>query len=483
MISKLGFRYKIPLRGSLLIAITAIAISSSLMYGVYHDLKRDALQNADRLSHLLAHTLTPLLLHDDVWRAYEVIQSPLQSSGQEQYHDIDEIILLNSRQQIYVSTHPKLYPALSDLSQLKPSLQELKAIILQFRLSSSKSVELAHSDKFYVIKNIISDGVLLGTLVIGYSNSMFLPHFYGIVWQSVITTLIVAAAILPLTWFWGWRMAKPLTQLAQSMSKVSSTSSFPDPENFPLYDSKDEIAQIGIAFKHMLNELKDKENLERQILVSERLAAIGRLTAGIAHEINNPLGGMLNAINTEKKHGNNDPQTGKTISLLERGLLQIKDIIDALLVEAKFQSHPLSLQDIEDTRTLVNADAHKMATQIIWQNDISESLAIPSTLVRQILINLLLNAIQAGQRNGHVQFHIYRENDNLVFTVSNNGQHITTEQMGYLFEPLASGREQGNGLGLWMVYQIVSQLKGEITMQSEPGETVFSVTLPLGEHA
>ena len=483
MIRNLGFRYKIPLRGSLLIAITAIIITSSLLYGVYHDLKRDALQNADRMSRLLVHTLTPLLLHDDVWRTYEVIKSPIQIPNNEKLHDIDEILLLTPRQQVYVSTNPKKYPALSDLAQINPNLGELKSIISQFRETAPKAVELPNSDKFYVISNIISDGVLLGTLVLGYSNSMFMPHFYGIVWQSIITTLLVAAAILPLTWFWGWRMAEPLTQLASSMSRVSSTSTFPDPDDFSLYESKDEIGQIGVAFKRMLGELKEKENLEKQILVSERLAAIGRLTAGIAHEINNPLGGMLNAINTEKKHGNSDPQTRKTISLLERGLLQIKDIIAALLVEAKFQSHPLSVQDIEDTRTLVQADAHKISTQIIWHNDIKESQPIPSTLVRQVLINLLLNAIQASHENGLVHCHIFRESDNLVFTVSNDGRHITTDQMGYLFEPLASGRDSGNGLGLWIVYQIVSQLKGEITMQSEPGETIFTVTLPLGVQA
>ena len=481
MFRNLSFRYKIPLRASLLIAITAIAVSASLMHGIYHDLKDDALQNADRMSRILAYSLKPLLLHDDVWRAYETINSPLQSSSKKGIHDVDEILVLNARQQIYVSTHPKQYPALSEFALINSKTNQLNSAISESHVDTPRSVEIAESGKSYMVTPIISDGVLLGTLVMSYSSSMFLPHFYDIAWRSFFTTLIVAAILLPLTWFWGWRMAIPLAQLSNSMAKVGAGTSLPEPEEFDLYESRDEIGRMSSAFKHMLSDLKHKENLEKQILISERLAAVGRLTAGIAHEINNPLGGMLNAINTEKKHGNNDPQMQRTISLLERGLLQIKDIIGALMVEAKFQSHPLTVQDIEDTRTLVLANARDKSANFIWENDILETLPLPSTMVRQVLINLLLNAIQASE--AHVHCHIYRDSEDLFLVVKNDGKYINTEQMGYLFEPFASGRENGYGIGLWMTYQIVSQLNGLITMQSRPGETLFSVTLPLGAPA
>ncbi|MEO8332014.1 MAG: ATP-binding protein [Gallionella sp.] len=455
-----------------------MSVSASLMYGVYYDLKDDAQQNADRMSRILAYSLKPLLLNDDVWRAYETINSPMQSSSGKKENYIDEILILNPRQQIYVSTHPRQFPVRSELSLLNPKLDKLSSEISRSLIDTPKSVELAESGKSYMVTPIISDGVLLGTLVIGYSSSMFLPHFYDIVWRSIITTLIVGAVLLPLSWFWGWRMSIPLTQLSESMSKVGWGTPLPDPDEFDLYESRDEIGQMGSAFKRMLRDLKHKENLEKQVLVSERLAAVGRLTAGIAHEINNPLGGMLITINTAKKHGSSDPQIQKTISLLERGLLQIKDIIGALLVEAKFQNHPLTVQDIEDTRTLVLANVRNKSIELNWGNDVQETLPLPSTLVRQVLINLLLNAIQAS--DAHVDCHIYRDSGNLSLVIKNDGKHIDPEQMSYLFEPFSSGREEGYGLGLWMTYQIVSQLNGLITMQSQPGETIFSVTLPLG---
>lgn len=473
MIRNLSFSHKIPLRGSLLIVVTAVFVTASLMYGIYRDLKQDALQNAGRMSRILTYTLKPLLLNDDVWRAYEVINF----QHDEKTQDIKEILVLNSSQQVYVSSQPRLYPPLSNIVSIDPGLAGVKSAAATYLEGDPKPVETSESGKFYMLTPITSDGALLGTLVVGYSSSMFLPHFYDIVRRSIITTLIVSAILLPLSWFWGRRMAIPLTQLSGSMAKVGAT--LPNPDDFDLYQSEDEIGQMGVAFKRMLSDLKDKENMEKQMLVSERLAAVGRLSAGIAHEINNPLGGMLNAISTAKKHANSDPQTQKTISLLERGLLQIKNTIGALLVEAKFQSHPLTVQDIEDTRILVLANARNASTQLVWENDITGTLPLPSTPVRQVIINLLLNAIQASQ--GHVYCHILVRDNNLMLTVRNDGKHISTEQMSYLFEPFSSGREGGHGLGLWMTYQIVAQLGGVIGMQSEPGETEFTVTLPMGD--
>lgn len=479
MFRDLSFRYKIPLRGSVLVIFTALVVTSSLMFRAYDDLKRDVLLNSGSMGRVLAHTITPAIVHDDVWRAYEIINSPFQATPDANLNQAEEILVLDARQQVYVSTHPKQYPMLSDPARVGPDLAHLQQAIVDYRGTEPKAVELAGSDKFYMVTPIITDGVALGSLVMGYSRSKFLPRFYGIARRAVIMTLLALAVLLPMNWYWAWRMAAPLTQLAKCMGKVGPT--LPDDLECDLYESRDEIGQVGMAFKRMLGELKGKENLEKQMFFSERLAAVGRLAAGVAHEINNPLGGMLNAISTFKKYNNADPLTVKTISLLERGLLQIKDTIAALLVEAKFQSHSLTVQDIEDTRTLVLPDVHRKTARLAWENDILDTLPLPSTLVRQILINLLLNAIQAAEPQGRVRCHIYRDSGNLTMQVENDGKHIVAEKLGYLFEPFASDREGGHGLGLWVTYQIVQQLKGEIMVQSQPGETQFIVTLPLGE--
>jgi signal transduction histidine kinase len=274
-------------------------------------------------------------------------------------------------------------------------------------------------------------------------------------------------------------MAKPLLQLSDVMRNV--TPNLPESSAIEIDESGDEIGQLGIAFKKMLGELKEKEQLQQHVVASDRLAAIGRLTAGIAHEINNPLGGMLNAISTYKRHGVEDPLTLKTLSILERGLIQIKDTVAALLVEAKARTRPFDLNDVADICTLVQPDVEKKQVKFTREIEIVQAKSVSSTLVRQIIINLMLNAIQATQQKGHVHLHIYRVLNNLVITVDNNGSFIPPEKIAFLFEPFTSLSESGNGLGLWVVYQIVQQLGGGITVQSESNETRFSIQLPLQE--
>lgn len=166
---------------------------------------------------------------------------------------------------------------------------------------------------------------------------------------------------------------------------------------------------------------------------------------------------------------------------MNRGLTQIKDTVAALLVEAKVESHPLSRRDIEDMRTLVAAEAAGKGVELAWENDITTDLSLPSTLVRQILINLLLNAIRAADKR--VECLIYRDSRSLTLAVKNDGAHIEDDDMPYLFEPFSRLSRNGHGLGLWVTYQIARQLNGGIVVESDPGETRFAVTLPLQEES
>jgi signal transduction histidine kinase len=495
----LSLRYKIPLRGTVLVLITAVIVTGSLIVREYSELKQDLLANATSLGRVLCTTLVTPIAHDDAWRAYEIISSPFQPGTREYAPQSAELLMiLDPDYRVYVSTRPDEFPMLSDPGSVSADYRAVQDAIRGQKSAAPFPLELPGSEMLYVITPIIADGISLGTLVAVYSKAGFLPRFYDIAASGALTTLLVLAVLLPGAWYWGSRFATPLIQLADNMGKIGSQ--IPTDAELAIYESRDEVGQVGSAFRRMVSELRRKEALEQEVLLSERLAAVGRLSAGIAHEINNPLGGMLNAISTFKRHGNPDAAValleeretcgrcdlpsrlvlgGKTLSLLERGLGQIRDTVGALLVEARADSHPVSAQDIEDTRTLVQPDVHRKQASLDWENGLRESIALPSTLVRQVLLNLLLNAVQAVEPGGRVACRVYRNSDTLVLTVSNNGAHIPPEQRQVLFEPFTSGRADGHGLGLWVTYQIVTQLGGEITVASEPGDTRFTVQLPM----
>jgi signal transduction histidine kinase len=139
----------------------------------------------------------------------------------------------------------------------------------------------------------------------------------------------------------------------------------------------------------------------------------------------------------------------------------------------------LSPTDLEDVRILVSHAVRKHATQLGWEIALPETVALPSTLVRQVLINLLLNAITAAGHGGQVALRVNTDEKCVTLVIENNGKSLSPEQLGRLFEPFTQFSENGNGLGLWICYQIVTQLGGTIQVESDPALTRFSVNFPL----
>ena len=475
----LSFRYKIPLWGGLLIIITELAVSGTYMVNTYHDLKENLHTDAEIMGYSLNTNLVPAIQHDDIRRAHEIISAPLNSTlAGSNPVNAETILVVDNTLRVVVSSHPNSAPMLTEMRRLSPEYAQVADRISQMVETGSQDISLPGSKYYYYVTPISSGIGHLGTLIIVHPKNVFLPRFAHIVSQGLTAGAIILAILLPINWSWGWRMALPLVQLTARMGEISRK--WPEDLNPKLYAHRDELGRLFEAYTQMLKDLKDKEELERKMVQSERLAALGQLSAGIAHEINNPLSGMLTAIDTLKCYSDVDPHTMKTITLIERGLTQIKDTVGALLVEAKIHSRNLTPQDIEDVLTLITPMARKKGLHIGWHNSIDEEVALPATFVRQIMINLLLNAVQAASQQGEVNFDIGITDDQLQLSVSNNGKTLTDEQIAHLFEPFSRLGETGHGLGLWVTYQIVNQLGGHVSVKRESNNRMhFTVDIPL----
>lgn len=477
MFFNLSLRYKLPLWGGLLIVITALTLSLSFMGQAYDDLKQDVLRSSEDLGLTMSRALFPLMLHDDVWRAFEMVSLPFQGNSGVNTMHAESLIVIDPNRRIYVSSHPERYPVLSDLAALGHEFAYVDKALAALQLDKAKVLEPPDSSRLFIAVPIIADGVTLGTLLVVHDTSAFWFRFLRLAYRALWITLIVLGVLLPINWYWGQRMTRPLSLLARHMGTIHHQ--LPEALESGIYEYGDEVGQLYKAFDEMVAQLKEKALLEKQMIQSERMAAVGRLTAGIAHEINNPLGGMFNAISTLKRHVSLDSVAQITISHLDRGLQQIRETVAALLVEAKLKNRDLTPQDFDDVRLLVTPEAHKKRIELAWSITTGEPVPLPSTPVRQILINLLLNAIQAASDGGHVSLQAVMDGNNLLLRVENDGKTLTSEQMGTLFEPFSRFSEQGNGLGLWITYQIVQQLKGEIKAGADAGFTNFLVLLPL----
>lgn len=478
----LSFRYKIPLWGSMLIIVTAIAVSTSMIVDSYDELNEDLIIDSETLARSLTPNLFPAMLHDDMWHAFEIISTAINppNSAWPGQTRAEALLVVNNALDVVVSTYPKMAPMLTNIRTLSPEYAALADQINRMGEHPAQAIELPGSNHIYYTAPISHGNAHLGRLIIVYPKGVVMPRFFEIALHGLSVGAFILTVLLPLNWYWGRRMALPLVQLAGRMGKIGGEQ--PAALDPNLYTYRDEFGQLFEAYNRMLEELKAKETLEKQMEQSERLAALGQLAAGIAHEINNPLGGMLTAIDTLKRHGDVDSRTMKTIALLERGLTQIRDTVGALLVEAKLKGRNLIPQDIEDVQTLITPLANKKAIYITWHDGLDGEVPLPATLVRQILINLLLNAVHAATQQGEVVFDIGIADSKLRVVVENNGKILSAEEITHLFEPFSPLSRDGHGLGLWVTYQIVHQLGGHIDVERSNGHMRFTVEIPEGRH-
>ncbi len=465
MIGALSYRYKIPLALCFISLLTTLVLLLVFAISAHRSLYQHLLNLAHDVGSALAPSLIGPLQHDDFWQAYTALAATRS--------ELDPFLLvLDAEQRVFASNRPRELPLLSRLDQLSAEYHSLHQW-----LNRNPAVDAALTDRdlglVFTHNPLFQDGVVVGGLVVGYPLSWQEERFLSLAWQALWTGLAITLGIMLLGLWWARQFTRPLAGITDAMDRLEDETL----DIAALPDGQDELGRLGRRFRSLVQDLRLKRQLEQQIISSERMAAVGRFTAGIAHEINNPLGGMLNALDTYRRHGQQRDLTGKTLDLIERGLIQIRDILGALLVEVRSNDHPLCPADIEDVRMLIRSDPQYPGVTMDWQCELSDALPLPATRVRQILINLLLNARRAAAPDGRVRCQLELEDRMLLIRVDNTGPPLDPELQRHLFEPFAS--RDGTGLGLWMCYQIATQLHGSIRAENCADGVAFEVRLPL----
>lgn len=474
----LSLHWKIPLRVTGLVVLTAALITGAGIALEVRQTRQDLDRYAVSLGRVLARTVMPHLLHDDVWRSFEIARTTIEEAGLANPPAAQAVIVADATGSVFVASDPRRFPVGSAITELDAALALPDIEGVGASRGESRMIERPADDRILFAEPIIADGVPLGQVVLVFSKSSFLPRYLSVAKRGLVGTTLVVLLLAPAAWWWARRTGAPLVELASAMSKVPDR--LEEAASTQLKDTGDEIGDLSRTFRAMLRDLQRHKDLESQMLSSERLAAIGRLTAAIAHEINNPLGGMLNAISTYRRHGSEDPLALRTLSMLERGLSQIRSTVGALLVETRSSHRPLGPHDIEDVRLLVSPEIEVKSGRLDIEQNLVVPVSIPAQAARQILLNLLLNAAHAIHTGGRIFTKVDLQQDRLRIVVQNDGNNIEPEKLQYLFEPFTLSSSGGYGLGLWVVYQIVRDLGGTIDVQSVPGDTRFEVVIALG---
>ncbi len=237
----------------------------------------------------------------------------------------------------------------------------------------------------------------------------------------------------------------------------------------------------------LFEDVAAERRLQQQLVQSGKLAAIGELAAGVAHEINNPLFAILGLTEFLLKESEPSSRARQRLELIQQTGLEIKEIVRALLDFARENAderHVLPLEDVvRSTVDLVRrTNAHKGVELIDTYDESAALISASPNQLKQIFLNLIANARQAMPNGGNVVVHVGRDGDEAVATVSDSGPGIPPEQLGRIFEPFYTTKRHtgGTGLGLSVSLGIAEAHGGSLTACSEPGRgAVFTLRLPV----
>jgi signal transduction histidine kinase len=334
----------------------------------------------------------------------------------------------------------------------------------------------------YSRKVLIYQGRTIGQLFADFDISHLLQERREVLLTLIASNTAIALMLAALGYWTTRRMLAPLGVLSRHLDQGTK-----GPVN-PVLDSSisspdTEIGRLFQRYNAMAEALNEREALAKQLAAEERLASLGRLASGVAHEINNPLGGMLNAVDTLKRHGDRPSVRLQSLDLIERGLRGIRDVVRTILAtyRADREVRNLTAADLNDMRVLLTPEATRRNLRIVWSNAVAGEIALPAAQVRQILLNLGLNAIAASPDGGVVEVRVHRDDGRLILDVSDQGPGLPPHARAVLdgSHPDTPSFSEGSGLGLWLVRRMVFDLGGDVGFRSATGSgTVVSVRLP-----
>ncbi len=265
-----------------------------------------------------------------------------------------------------------------------------------------------------------------------------------------------------------------------------------------LFNLSDEIDVLGTTFNDMLFRLqatyRELKNAQESLMQTEKMASVGTLTAGLAHEINNPLAGIRNCIRRIENNPENIKQNAEYIAMMSEALQKIEGVVEGMLnfsrkQELKFSEVNLNHM-LDNSISLVKFQLEQ--SKIRLTKELGEEpigLNASQNHLEQVFVNILLNSIDSiNERkleetlhNGLISIRAFNSDDELFIEFTDNGTGVTEEKVASIFDPFFTMKKvkQGTGLGLAVSYNIVNSHNGHITGWNEAsGGFTISINLP-----
>jgi two-component system, NtrC family, sensor kinase len=349
-------------------------------------------------------------------------------------------------------------------------------------------------------------GRIVGILYVGIPENPFLAVRTSMMLTFLLVAGIGVLVVLGITYFITRTMIFPLEEIARASNRIAAG----DLDNPVHISSQDEIGVLANSFNKMLASIKTmKLELEEwgrtleekvhkrteelvavqmQMAQSEKLASIGRLAAGVAHEINNPLGGILTFSMLALEDCDDDHPLKQSLEVIVKQTLRCRETVKGLLDFARQSSSTPSLTEVNSVvdKTLLllenQASFQNIRTVRNFAPDLPPVL-IDAGQLQQVVINIMINAADAMEENGvlTIETSMAPRGPEILVKISDTGKGIPEDILPLIFEPFFTTKKvgKGTGLGLSIVHGIVTRAGGKIEVASSSKGTTFTIRLPI----
>lgn len=324
-----------------------------------------------------------------------------------------------------------------------------------------------------------------GALRVGFSMTPSEQEYQAFMMRIVLFSVLVFLGCTVVFFFIGRAMSHPLQQLAQAMAHIELGAFNAN----PLPPRNDEIGLLQESFQRMLERLRrseqERENALNYVIQNEKMATIGKIVAGVAHEVNNPLAAISACIyKVETKVA---PEARTSWEVLKAGMVRIEKIVKQLSDFSRVGA--LELQYVPSDQFFSETKAFAlMALEKHHSCLVSVDKCLPPVLLHidkgklhQVVLNLVINATAASTGSGMIELRACVSGGAYRLSVRDNGSGIAEQDLEKIFDIFFTTKPagSGSGIGLAVCKSIIDLHRGTIEVASKEGETVFSVVIPL----
>jgi signal transduction histidine kinase len=365
---------KAPVVVVFLMLAIGIAVSERVLTRLINSQERHLGDLANAYLDGLASPLIEPVLRGDPWEVFDILdRAKLPYAAVKPV----ETVVTDASRRVLASSNPRHAGIGTALPGDFPASQD----------HTSKVLIHTTDARAFIDRPLMVNERQIGTLHAELDISPLLAERREVLWTLILSNAALTLLLAALGWFAVRRMVAPMKILAEHLEAASDGALAPIPEDW-IPPAKTESGRLFRSFNQMAHAVAERELLMARLAEEERLGSLGRLASGVAHEINNPLGGLFNALDTLKVHGAKPQVQSAAIDLLERGLRGIRDVVRSVLAvyRADREQRDLLAADIDDLRLLVGPEIRRKQINLLWENGLPREVGVVAFPVRQVVL-------------------------------------------------------------------------------------------------